>query len=345
MSHWFHVLQVNYAYILKKREKTTIQNWKDDVHSQIHYSHLFLLTQIFCLNLSNTHTVLLFFCSNKLCHSSLNSTETSGELYGGSLCEAKGTQTAQPIENKNNNKKNQVKLVTANMSYLPSYSEYHSSNDNEICLQNNNIDDSDKAQFIRQQQMQQPNQQQPIQHMQQNPYDQPYIRHSRAFRHFKNPPQPHMCIKDRTDDGQELFINVMSWTKICMPHSDTDPIPLYGGMRVSIILAWFALFKMNWLLPAEKDEQEWLAFLPAQIKWKWPCPIEQCRILVDRNPFTYAPEQITFHFQCCPFGRLHILCVSIPFIRSIRMFLSQSVFLVRMFLSYLVSSVLVRARS
>lgn len=62
----------------------------------------------------------------------------------------------------------------------------------------------------------------------------PYLmRSSRAFRHFKNPPQPHMCIRDHTDDGQELFINVMSWTKICMPDSANDPIPLYGGMRVS----------------------------------------------------------------------------------------------------------------
>lgn len=43
-----------------------------------------------------------------------------------------------------------------------------------------------------------------------------------------------MCIKDYTDDGQELFINVMSWTKICMPQNATDPIPLYGGMRVNI---------------------------------------------------------------------------------------------------------------
>lgn len=65
-------------------------------------------------------------------------------------------------------------------------------------------------------------------------HEPPYVfRSSRIFRHFKNPPQPHMCIRDHTDDGQELFINVMSWTKICMPHSANDPIPLYGGMRVS----------------------------------------------------------------------------------------------------------------
>lgn len=84
---------------------------------------------------------------------------------------------------------------------------------------------------------QQQQQQSAIAAQQPLPYqDPPYmIRHSRAFRHFKNPPQPHMCIKDHTEDGQELFINVMKWTKICMPHSASDPIPLYGGMRVSTI--------------------------------------------------------------------------------------------------------------
>lgn len=60
------------------------------------------------------------------------------------------------------------------------------------------------------------------------------IRTSRAFRHFKNPPQPHMCIKDHTIDGHELFINVMSWTRIVMPQNSDDPIPLYGGMKVCL---------------------------------------------------------------------------------------------------------------
>ncbi|XP_017480141.1 PREDICTED: uncharacterized protein LOC108369535 isoform X1 [Rhagoletis zephyria] len=57
-------------------------------------------------------------------------------------------------------------------------------------------------------------------------------RHSRAYRHFKNPPQPHMCIRTTTEAGEELFINVLSWTRIVIPQEPTDPIPLYGGMRV-----------------------------------------------------------------------------------------------------------------
>lgn len=54
------------------------------------------------------------------------------------------------------------------------------------------------------------------------------------FKSLKKPPQPHMCIRERTTNGEELFINVMSWTRIMMPNSPDDPIPLYGGMKVSV---------------------------------------------------------------------------------------------------------------
>jgi hypothetical protein len=57
-------------------------------------------------------------------------------------------------------------------------------------------------------------------------------RRHRASRTFKNPPQPHFCIKERTLDGQELFINVMSWSRIANPVNPLEPVPLYGGMRV-----------------------------------------------------------------------------------------------------------------
>ncbi|XP_050672587.1 uncharacterized protein LOC126970611 [Leptidea sinapis] len=60
-----------------------------------------------------------------------------------------------------------------------------------------------------------------------------YMRASRAFRQFKNPPQPHMCIQDTVKDSTEkLFINVLGWQKIANPKQYTDPIPLYGGMQV-----------------------------------------------------------------------------------------------------------------
>lgn len=60
-------------------------------------------------------------------------------------------------------------------------------------------------------------------------------RRSRASRTFKNPPQPHMCIKERTIDGKEVFINVLSWTRIANPDNPDAPIPLYGGMKVGKI--------------------------------------------------------------------------------------------------------------
>lgn len=44
-----------------------------------------------------------------------------------------------------------------------------------------------------------------------------------------------MCIKDTNAAGEDLYINVMSWTRIMMPTSADHPIPLYGGMRVSSI--------------------------------------------------------------------------------------------------------------
>lgn len=61
-----------------------------------------------------------------------------------------------------------------------------------------------------------------------------YGRASRAFRQFKNPPQPHMCIQDTIKETTEkLYINVLGWQKIANPKQFSDPIPLYGGMQVS----------------------------------------------------------------------------------------------------------------
>lgn len=58
------------------------------------------------------------------------------------------------------------------------------------------------------------------------------FRQSKSSRHFKNPPQPHMCIQANTENGENVFINVLSWTRIVEPKDIADPIPLYGGMRV-----------------------------------------------------------------------------------------------------------------
>ncbi|CRK99636.1 CLUMA_CG012947, isoform A [Clunio marinus] len=57
-------------------------------------------------------------------------------------------------------------------------------------------------------------------------------RHRSAKSQFKNPPQPKFCIKERTLDGRDLFINVLSYSRIANQLSEFDPIPLYGGMQI-----------------------------------------------------------------------------------------------------------------
>lgn len=66
-----------------------------------------------------------------------------------------------------------------------------------------------------------------------------YGRGSRAFRQFKNPPQPHMCIQDTIKGTSEkLYINVLGWQKIANPKQYSDPIPLYGGMQVHFLFSF-----------------------------------------------------------------------------------------------------------
>ncbi|XP_017137495.1 uncharacterized protein LOC108152569 [Drosophila miranda] len=103
---------------------------------------------------------------------------------------------------------------------------------------NNNVDIDQQLQQHAQMQQQQQQQEGDnglaglgLSLMQNSPPPHSY-RHSRAYRHFKNPPQPHMCIRTTTETGEELFINVLSWTRIVIPQEPSDPIPLYGGMRV-----------------------------------------------------------------------------------------------------------------
>ncbi|XP_058799702.1 putative mediator of RNA polymerase II transcription subunit 26 isoform X2 [Phymastichus coffea] len=53
-------------------------------------------------------------------------------------------------------------------------------------------------------------------------------------RSFKNPPQPHMCIKDYIMGSSiPCYINVLSWEKVDMPTSPNEPLPLYGGMPLT----------------------------------------------------------------------------------------------------------------
>lgn len=64
-----------------------------------------------------------------------------------------------------------------------------------------------------------------------NEFQKPHRRHK--FKTFKNPPQPVFCIKSSVLlSNENVFINVFSWTRIANPVNITDPVPLYGGMRV-----------------------------------------------------------------------------------------------------------------
>lgn len=72
----------------------------------------------------------------------------------------------------------------------------------------------------------------------------PNFKNSRAIRRLKMSPQPqpHCCIVDKTADGRNVFINVLSWQRVVKPKKPLHPIPLYGGMRVSHFLIDFFWF-------------------------------------------------------------------------------------------------------
>lgn len=139
---------------------------------------------------------------------------------------------------------------TANDAETTTYDvNVHETNDNNY--DNNNEDQHMQQQQAQVHQEEEQQQQQLDQQgelgmgltlMQSSPPPHSY-RHSRAYRHFKNPPQPHMCIRTTTETGEELFINVLSWTRIVIPQEPSDPIPLYGGMRVSYYI-YFTMTKI-----------------------------------------------------------------------------------------------------
>jgi hypothetical protein len=57
-------------------------------------------------------------------------------------------------------------------------------------------------------------------------------RHRSAAKSFKSPPQPRFCIKECLEDGRDVFINVLSYSRIASQLSELDPVPLYGGMII-----------------------------------------------------------------------------------------------------------------
>lgn len=49
-------------------------------------------------------------------------------------------------------------------------------------------------------------------------------RHRSAAKSFKCPPQPKFCIKESLLDGREVFINVLSYSRIANQLSEFDPV-------------------------------------------------------------------------------------------------------------------------
>jgi len=49
-------------------------------------------------------------------------------------------------------------------------------------------------------------------------------RHRSAAAKFKNPPQPKFCIREQLLDGREIFINVLSYSRIANQISEFDPV-------------------------------------------------------------------------------------------------------------------------
>ncbi|XP_060652868.1 uncharacterized protein LOC132789108 [Drosophila nasuta] len=164
---------------------------------------------------------------------------SAAELEAESSAQEQHPQQQQPEQQQsehntsNNSTANDAEATTYDVHDVHETNNYNNNNNNnaEQQLRLNNM-----QQHAQQQQQQQQLDQQGdlgvgLSLMQSSPPPHSY-RHSRAYRHFKNPPQPHMCIRTTTETGEELFINVLSWTRIVIPQEPSDPIPLYGGMRV-----------------------------------------------------------------------------------------------------------------
>lgn len=158
---------------------------------------------------------------------------------------AQEQQQQQQHNTSNNSTANNADAISSSSTNTNTYDvDVHESIET---ITNNNYNNSNSAAAAEQQLQQQQQQMDQqgelgvggISLMQSSPPPHSY-RHSRAYRHFKNPPQPHMCIRTTTETGEELFINVLSWTRIVIPQEPSDPIPLYGGMRVGF--SWFISF-------------------------------------------------------------------------------------------------------
>lgn len=62
-------------------------------------------------------------------------------------------------------------------------------------------------------------------------------RHRSAAKSFKCPPQPKFCIKESLNDGREVFINVLSYSRIANQLSEFDPVSHVDSSRKLLLAA------------------------------------------------------------------------------------------------------------
>ena len=63
--------------------------------------------------------------------------------------------------------------------------------------------------------------------------DNSQVKTKRVCTKFKNPPQPHMCIRDSLQESEvTCYINVLSWDKVGLGES-LENVPIYGGIQVT----------------------------------------------------------------------------------------------------------------
>jgi hypothetical protein len=62
-----------------------------------------------------------------------------------------------------------------------------------------------------------------------------------AAKSFKSPPQPKFCIKESLQDGRDVFINVLSYSRIANQLSELDPVSK-NGQWITVICSLHSAF-------------------------------------------------------------------------------------------------------
>lgn len=123
-------------------------------------------------------------------------------------------------------------------------------------------------------------------------------RHRSAKSQFKNPPQPKFCIKERTVDGREIYINILSYSRIAAQLSEFDPVRRVTASRASRSkLTWHLQRTQNANFPPKMSEAISIShcspmiflFLVPLDSFIWRNGDSIVRIIQERCPQQTAP--------------------------------------------------------